>query len=142
MAEKIEDKAGQDLKGGLDSGLAEAEISLEQDKNRTNEKSKFIDIERPSDRKKKQKDDQSIRNNFSIPGEDETGRNLAMTSFQKIEKVIIDSYGTLSDQTDKRLFYDYLIVNLSLWIDRFETELKINIEEPIIPKVQGNNLEI
>lgn len=115
--EKIDDEAG--IKNNLE--LVEVGINL----NINDKKSKFINVPRNSDKDKK-------INNFPIQGEDETGRNLAMTSFQKIEKVIVDSYKTLSNLNDKNLYYDYLLANFVLWFDRFETELQANIKEPKI----------
>lgn len=99
---------------------------------------KFIDIERPS--KKNAKVKQDPVDAFKIEGEDETGRNIALTCFQKIEKSITESYSILSDQEDKRMFYDYLITNLKLYFDRFEDELSNNTEEPSSPADQANNI--
>ena len=59
---------------------------------------------------------------FTIPGQETTGRNMALKTFDKIEKNIKDSYGMLADKKDKDLFYDYLITNLKLYFDKFETE--------------------
>ena len=67
---------------------------------------------------------------FGISGEDETGRNFAMVTFQKIEKNILDSYKLLADPADSDLFYDYLVANLKLYFNRFEDELATTVEEP------------
>lgn len=67
---------------------------------------------------------------FSIEGEDETGRNVAATSFQKVEKSIQEAYGILSNEKDRSLFYEYLITNLKLYFDKFEDELSTSVEEP------------
>lgn len=93
------------------------------------EAQKFIDVERPSQKKAKQKKEDPM-DSFKIEGEDETGRNIAMSTYQKVEKGIQDSYSILSDPEDKRLFYDYLITNLKLYFDKFEDELKANVQEP------------
>lgn len=88
---------------------------------------KFIDIDNKSKRfrnmMKKHKD-------FSIPGQNETGRNLAMMSYDKLEKNILDSYNILSDNDDQKVFYDYLLTNLKLYFDKFESELSSQVEEP------------
>ena len=36
----------------------------------------------------------------------------------------------LSDPEDQELFYDYLIANLKLYFDKFESELATSVEEP------------
>mgnify|MGYP003345803931 CR=1 FL=1 len=67
---------------------------------------------------------------FTIHGQDETGRNMALKTFNKIEKRIKEHYQLLSNKKDKDLFYDYLITNLKLYFDKFESEMGANVEEP------------
>ena len=59
-----------------------------------------------------------------------TGRNVAYSAFKKIENNIIDAYELLSNTEDQELFYDYLIANLKLYFDKFESELAPEVEEP------------
>jgi len=89
--------------------------------------SKFIDVD--GNTKKFQKLLKKNQN-FSIPGKNETGRNMAMTTYDKLEKNILDSYNILSDNEDQKVFYDYLMVNLRMYFDKFEGELTSQIEEP------------
>ena len=63
---------------------------------------------------------------------------MALYTYQKVEKSIAEAYDTLSDPEDKRLFFDYIMVNFKLWIERFETELLADIEEPEIPNITNN----
>jgi len=72
---------------------------------------------------------------------DETGRNMAFTSFKKVQQYILDSYDLLRDPADKKVFVDYLITNLKLYMDKFEDELQTSVEEPTTPayeKTQGD----
>ena len=72
---------------------------------------------------------------------DETGRNMAFTSFKKVQQYILDSYDLLRDPADKKVFVDYLITNLKLYMDKFEDELQTSVEEPTTPayeKTQGS----
>ena len=69
-----------------------------------------------------------------LEGADQTGRNMAYSSFKKIERNILDSYELLSNDEDKELFYDYLITNLKLYFDKFEDELASNLDEPTTPE--------
>jgi hypothetical protein len=90
---------------------------------------KFIDI-RSDAEKKASEEPEDPRAAFGIEGEDETGRNMAYSSFKKIESNIIDSYELLGDEEDQGLFHDYLIANVKLYFDKFEDELSGSVEEP------------
>ncbi len=68
--------------------------------------------------------------NFTVPGMDMTGRNMALKSFEKIEKQIVDGYSLLGDEEDKEIFYDYLLTNIKLYTDKWEQELGQNVAEP------------
>jgi len=91
----------------------------------------FIDIR--SDKEKaseKEKEEEDPRDAFGIEGKDTTGRNMAYTTFKKIESQIIDAYDMLSNPEDQEIFFDYLIANLKLYFDKFEGEITPNVEEP------------
>ena len=61
---------------------------------------------------------------------DETGRNMAYTSFRKISQYVLDAYDSLANPKDKEIFLDYLVTNLKLYFDKFEAELSSSVEEP------------
>lgn len=61
---------------------------------------------------------------------DETGRNMAYTSFRKISQYILDAYDSLANPKDKEIFLDYLVTNLKLYFDKFEDEMQSTVEEP------------
>ena len=61
---------------------------------------------------------------------DETGRNMAYSTFRKINQYILDSYDSLANPEDKKIFLDYLITNVKLYFDKFEAELAKTVEEP------------
>lgn len=65
-----------------------------------------------------------------IPDQDETGRNIALQSFKRIEKQIREAFSLLANEDDRNLFYDYLITNLKLYFDKFEDELQATVPEP------------
>ena len=73
---------------------------------------------------------------FGLTGEDQTGRNFAQSTFDKIEKQITDAYSLLAADEDKELFYDYLITNLKLYFDKFEDELSSILPEPTTPEYE------
>ena len=88
----------------------------------------FIDINPEKPKEKEEEEDP--RDAFGIEGKDTTGRNMAYTTFKKIESQIIDAYDMLSNPEDQELFFDYLIANLKLYFDKFEAEIQPNVEEP------------
>ena len=88
----------------------------------------FIDINPKKPEKEEKEEDP--RDSFGIEGKDTTGRNMAYTTFKKVESQIIDSYDMLSDPEDQEIFFDYLIANLKLYFDKFETEIQPDVEEP------------
>lgn len=95
--------------------------------------SKFININSP----KKSKDADKSKD-FGLPGQNETGRNMAMMTYDKIEKNILDSYDILSDNGDQKIFYDYLLTNLKLYFDKFESELSTQVKEPEVDATDGS----
>ena len=114
--------------------LQEIELDIEEDVavnigDENPDADKFIDI-RTDAEKAEDEDPEDPRDVFGIEGADETGRNIAYSSFKKIESNIIDAYELLSNDEDQELFYDYLIANAKLYFDKFESELDPDIEEP------------
>ena len=92
---------------------------------------KFIDIRTDKERAAEEgEEEEDPRDSFGIEGKDTTGRNMAYTTFKKIESQIIDAYDLLSNAEDQELFFDYLVANLKLYFDKFENEIQPDVEEP------------
>ena len=113
----------------VDAGLEEeVDVQISDD---DEEDDMFIDIrsdqEKASEEEEEEKDP---RDAFGIEGKDTTGRNMAYTTFKKIESQIIDAYDMLSNPEDQELFFDYLIANLKLYFDKFEAEIQPDVPEP------------
>lgn len=68
-------------------------------------------------------EEEEEENEFDISNEDATGRNMAVATLNKIEKNIIDEYSLLDNQNDREMFYNYLIINLKLYFNRWEEDL-------------------
>ena len=118
-----EEEAAAD--GALDEDI---EVEIEDD-----DADKFIDIRTDAQKGAEDTEKEATPEEefgAGVEGADETGRNIAYTSFKKIESSVIDSYELLSNQEDQELFYDYLIANIKLYFDKFETELSPEVEEP------------
>ena len=108
---------------GLDE---EIDIDISDD-----EDDKFIDIRTDKERAAEEgEEEEDPRDSFGIEGKDTTGRNMAYTTFKKVESQIIDAYDLLSNAEDQELFFDYLVANLKLYFDKFEGEIQPNVNEP------------
>lgn len=119
-----------------EGGVNEADIDINVDEPATDgDLDKFIDIDKKASDPEAEEEDE-----FSIQGEDETGRNVARKSYEKIEKQIIDAYSVLSDPEDQKLFYDYLLTNIKLYFDKFESELDPSISEPVAGNEEADDL--
>ena len=106
-------------------------IDIEVGDEATADEDKFIDI-RTDAEKKSEDEPEDPRDSFGsgLENADQTGRNMAYATFKKVETAIIDSYELLSNEEDQELFYDYLIANVKLYFDKFESELSGQVEEP------------
>ena len=94
---------------------------------------KFIDIRTDAEKAEEEEEEEvDPKEEFGagVQGADETGRNVAFQSFNKVEGPVIDAYELLSNDEDQELFYDYLIANLKLYFDKFEGELSTSVDEP------------
>jgi len=124
----------------MDAGMNE-EIDVKiADSEEFPDPSKKLDIgrEKPEELQAVEDDNEENKelDDFSIEGEDKTGAAAALTSMKQIEKVVINTYSTLYDPTDRELYADYLITNTQLYFDEFEKELQTIIPEPENPEYE------
>ena len=87
----------------------------------------FISVE---DEEEVEVEEPDPKDEFGLEGEDKTGRNRAFTDFQDIEKNILTAFDDLDNPTDIAMFEEYLLKNLALYFDKFETELATTVPEP------------
>ena len=78
---------------------------------------------------RKDKEEQDI-DDFSIEGQDLSGRDKAYEYFNKVETQIVDAYKTLHNPEDIKAFYDGLLMNLDLYFQKFEDEMQPTVEPP------------
>jgi len=119
--------------GDLDDELAALEeanldIDISDDPMNKKDSEKKINVE--PDEEPDEKTDFAT----GLEGMDETGRNMAYTSFRKISQYILDAFDMLANPKDKEVFMDYLLTNLKLYFDKFETELQKTVDEPDSPE--------
>jgi|TARA_R110002020_G_C16188115_1_gene765317 hypothetical protein len=123
--------AEAEIDAGEEADALEEEVDIEIG---AEDDEKFIDIrtdaEKSAEEEEEEEADPQEEFGAGLEGADETGRNVAFQSFNKVEGPIIDAYELLSNDEDQELFYDYLIANLKLYFDKFESELSPTVEEP------------
>ena len=93
--------------------------------------------DKPEDEKKlnvEPDEEPDEKEEFGIEGMDETGRNMAYTTFRKISQYILDAFDMLANTKDKEVFIDYLLTNTKLYFDKFESELQNTVDEPDSPE--------
>jgi hypothetical protein len=68
--------------------------------------------------------------------DDETGRNVAISTFKQIQNTIVDDFENLANDEDRDIYHDYLKTNILLWRDKFENSLKSKLPEPTTPEYE------
>jgi hypothetical protein len=114
--------AAENIEYDLDFDVLSEKITIDvsdEEEDAEEVEGEFIDIEAPG----------GEGDEFGITGQNETGRNFAEDTFKKIEKQTVDAYAKLSDDNDRKLFYDYLLTNLMLYFDKFEDELSAELPD-------------
>jgi len=116
---------------GLEERVDDINMEVEADDDTPEE---FIDINPPSE--EEESPEEKKENDFAIGGLDTTGRNVALDVFKRIETAMVDSYNLLDNEEDEEVFYDYLLTNLKLYMDKFEDDLKTKVDEPTTPEYE------
>lgn len=94
----------------------------------------FIDIDPPEE--EELSPEEQKQQDFAIGGMDTTGRNVALDVFKRVETAMVDAYDLLDNEEDEETFYDYLLTNLKLYMDKFEDDLKTKLNEPTTPEYE------
>ena len=112
------------------AALEEAEINITDDED-PKDKS---DDEKKLNVEPDEEPDEKSDFGAGLEGMDETGRNMAYTTFRKISQYILDAFDMLANLKDKEVFIDYLLTNTKLYFDKFESELQNTVDEPDSPE--------
>ena len=126
----VDDDDLLDLEPSGDKTLEEVDVEIDMDEEP--DESKKVPVE-PDDEPNEQEDFGD-----GLEEMDETGRNMAYTTFRKVSQYILDAFDMLADVKDKEVFVDYLITNLKLYFDKFEDELQNTVEEPTSDSYEQN----
>jgi len=120
--------------GGIESIEEEVDIEVVD-----TDRDGFLDVRDTGKKKEKEAKKKAAEEEGSfedITGEDETGRNFARHAFEKVENQILRGYTNLENQQDKDEYYDYLITNLNLHFDDFESELQATVPPVTTPEYE------
>lgn len=130
--EEPEEETGEvgDLDAELEA-LEEAEIDIVDSDEDPKDKS---DDEKKLNVEPDEEPDEKSDFGAGLEGMDETGRNMAYTTFRKISQYILDAFDMLANLKDKEVFIDYLLTNTKLYFDKFESELQSTVDEPESPE--------
>ena len=132
--EEVEDEAAEDFEETETEGDLEGELAALE------EADVQIDLTDKEDGEKKlnvepdEEPDEKADFGGGLEGMDETGRNMAYTTFRKISQYILDAFDMLANTKDKEVFIDYLLTNTKLYFDKFESELQKTVDEPDSPE--------
>jgi hypothetical protein len=74
--------------------------------------------------------------------DDETGRNVAISTFKQIQNTIVDDFENLANDEDREIYHDYLKTNILLWRDKFESSLTSRLPEPTTPEYEREKDEV
>lgn len=129
--EEPEQETGEDLDDEL-AALEEADIQIDvtddEDPKDKSDDEKKLNVEPDEE------PDEKSEFGAGLEGMDETGRNMAYTTFRKISQYILDAFDMLANLKDKEVFIDYLLTNTKLYFDKFESELQNTVDEPDSPE--------
>tara|TARA_R110001599_G_scaffold59325_2_gene164805 strand:- start:401 stop:961 length:561 start_codon:yes stop_codon:yes gene_type:complete len=129
--------------GDLDSLLEAIDVEVEDDvKQNDIVSSEFEDEENKEKIKNKtqaekdfdkKSDDDEKRKEFGSGLEgDSTGRNQAFDAFNLVQTYFSDAYLDLNNPEDIEMFKKWGLYNTKLLLDKYETELSSNVDEPNI----------
>ena len=140
MADSIED----DAEGILESLLEAVDIDIEDEPTNPNDvvtsdfeaekkKEKIMNKSQAEKDYVKKNDINQKRKEFGagVQG-DSTGRNQSYDAFNLVQSYFSDAYLDLNNPEDQEMFKKWGLYNVKLLIDKYETELNSNPEEPDI----------
>ena len=81
-------------------------------------------------------DETTLTRGLEDADHDETGRNVALSTFKQIQGTIVDDFGDLANDEDRELYHDYLKTNILLWRDKFEDVLSKDLPTPTTPEYE------
>ncbi len=78
----------------------------------------------------------------TIAGLDPTGRDESVEAYKKTADAIIRSYRKLHDQNDQKIFKDYLITNILLYLDKYEGDISSELPDVTTPEYEKQKADM
>ena len=141
------------IEANMDAPEASSEIEEDVDISIGPEDDKFIDVgdlglggeeEKEEPEIDIDDDEATLTRGLENTEHDETGRNVALSTFKQVQGTIVDDFGELANDEDRELYHDYLKTNVLLYRDKFEDSLAGSLPEPSTPEYEketGSNEE-
>jgi len=78
----------------------------------------------------------------TIAGLDPTGRDESVEAYKKTSDAIIRTYRKLHNQEDQKIFKDYLITNILLYLDKYEGDISSELPDITTPEYEKQKADI
>ena len=133
------------IEANMDAPEASSEIEEDVDISIGPEDDKFIDVgdlglggeeEKEEPEIDIDDDEATLTRGLENTEHDETGRNVALSTFKQVQGTIVDDFGELANDEDRELYHDYLKTNVLLYRDKFEDSLAGSLPEPSTPEYE------
>jgi len=127
--EGVQEEEPQELEEDIDIDVKDDEdVDAVQPKQNQKAEPNFAEMEKEQEKEigKQVKEKEFIQ----LPGEDPTGRNIAMETFPLISSAIAENYAILSLQKDKEDYKNYMLANLKAYFDQYEQKIAASVSEP------------
>jgi len=134
----------QNIKRTLNLEIAK---DVEGDQSRLNEEEVSVTVDDGGlmglnpEQEKQQEVDKEFEE-FRVEGEDYSGLREAYEAFRLIEDTLLNYWKKMDLEEDRQVFYDNLVEQMSLYFDKWESELDLIPEEPIEIKEPGEEPEL
>ena len=131
---------------GIDIEVAKGEGDEDPFRTKEDDEAAAKESEAEKQRQKKKdkeafKDVEGERKDFpELPGLDETGRDEAVDIYKKVIDAVLRTYRRLHSERDKAHYKDYLITNLLLYFDKWESDIG-GVPELTTPEYEAEKAE-
>jgi hypothetical protein len=124
-----------------DTSITEIDIEItgdeaDADAEEAAEEEAFLDLGIETE---KEPTEDEKREKFGIEkyADDPTGRDAAIDVIDETENQILDAFNSLGNPIDKDIYVTYLLTNMKLWMDTWESQLKTMVDEPTTPEYEA-----
>ena len=118
------------------------DITGEDEKKRKEQEKEKTNAEKKQEKLKLAHDEKASKPFPEIEGLDETGRDEATDCYKKTIDAVIRAYRRLHAPEDRKVFKDFLITNLLLYVDRWENDIAQSLPDITTPEYEKQKADI